>query len=147
MFLQSLWELHALFSEGVYKPLISPIYYPHNAPFHRSAYSSDCVQHLGLLFLDRQFTLITFTATTRDADFSLTSMTLTFASGSAGGSEMCASITVVSDYIVESDENFTVELSLLTLAGTSLRLGNTETTVTIVDSDGMVVNSRPANQY
>ena len=24
MFVQSLWELHALFSEGVYKPLVSP---------------------------------------------------------------------------------------------------------------------------
>lgn len=87
------------------------------------------------------------TATTSNGDFSFTSMAQTFASGSANGAEMCASVSLMSDNLVESDENFTVELSLLTLAGTSLRLGNTETSVTIIDTDGMYVNSSPVMQF
>lgn len=64
-------------------------------------------------------------------------MVLTFASGSAGGAEVCASVAMISDNLVESDEHFIVELSLVTLAGTSLQLGNMQTTVTIIDSDGV----------
>ena len=83
------------------------------------------------------YTETNVTTAISDGDFTFTSVTLTFATGSADGAEMCASVAVVIDNLVESDEDFTIELSLVTLAGTSLRLGNTEAAVTIVDSDGV----------
>lgn len=50
---------------------------------------------------------------------------------------MCALVAAISDDLVESDEDFRIELNLVEIQGSSLSLGNTETVVTIIDSDGM----------
>lgn len=49
---------------------------------------------------------------------------------------MCTSVTANTDDLVEPEEYFMIELALVTPAGSSLRLGNTESAVTITDSDG-----------
>ena len=84
------------------------------------------------------------TATAGSGDYSSLSTPLTFANGSADGSMMCASVTANDDDLVEPEERFTVELDLLTPAGTSLSLGNTETTVTFRDSDSMLLTNHDA---
>lgn len=75
-------------------------------------------------------------ATVEDGDFSSLLMPLTFAPGSSDGAEMCASVIANSDDLVESEEYFVVQLALVTPAGNNLRLGNSETTITLTDSDG-----------
>ncbi len=50
---------------------------------------------------------------------------------------MCTNVAVVSDGLVECEEEFTVELSLVT-DKQNLDLGNNSTAITLVDSDGMV---------
>jgi hypothetical protein len=51
------------------------------------------------------------------------------------GAEQCASVTAVADQLVDSMEEFTVVMTLVT-AGANLSLGNSVTTVTITDVDG-----------
>lgn len=64
-------------------------------------------------------------------------MRLTFAPGSTDGAVKCASVITNLDGLVESEEYFIVQLSLVTPARNNLRLGNSETTITLTDSDGM----------
>ena len=70
-----------------------------------------------------------------DRDFSLLSVSLTFAPGSGDNALMCSSVNVLSDSITEPEEDFTIALALMT-TGDSLHLGNNVTTVTHVDDDG-----------
>lgn len=63
-------------------------------------------------------------------------MPLTFAPGSANGSQMCSPVAANTDDLVEHEEYFTIELALVPPAGSSLRLGTAETTLTLQDSDG-----------
>lgn len=64
-------------------------------------------------------------------------MPLTFPSGSEDSAEMCASVSVNSDNLVELEEDFTITLSLVTL-GAIFTLGNNVSAVTLIDSDGML---------
>ena len=68
-------------------------------------------------------------------DYNSVSKAVTFVNGSSDGAEICASIAVNSDSLVEHEEDFVVHLSLVTF-GANLNLGNSATMVTIVDSDG-----------
>ena len=62
-----------------------------------------------------------------------------FTSGSEDTTELCAAITLRDDSLVECDEDFTVELALVTLNKASLSIDSTDsTTVTITDSDSML---------
>ena len=56
--------------------------------------------------------------------------------GSADGSRVCINVTVASDGMVECEEAFTLMLVLDTMEG-NLFLGNSATTITLIDSDGM----------
>lgn len=76
------------------------------------------------------------TATSGSGDYESFSLPVTFPLGSADGAEMCASVAVNSDNLVEFEENFTVKLALVT-AGASLGLGSNTSTITLTDSDGM----------
>jgi hypothetical protein len=75
----------------------------------------------------------TSTATSGSGDYDSIFMSLTYTSGSADGAEMCASINVHSDDLVEFEEEFGVMLTLVT-SGPSL--GNNKSAVTIIDNDG-----------
>lgn len=77
-------------------------------------------------------------ATSVSGDYDLLSTQLTFPSGSENSAEMCASVSVNSDNLVEFDEDFTITLSLVTF-GASLHLGNSVSAVTLTDSDGTYV--------
>lgn len=63
-------------------------------------------------------------------------MPLQFPSGSINDAEICANVTVIPDNMVECDEDFSLELTLLT-AKDGLSLGNDATSVVLLDSDGM----------
>lgn len=52
---------------------------------------------------------------------------------------MCASITVPVDTLVESEEDFTVNLVLVTPVPARFSLGNTETTMILTDSEGKLL--------
>ena len=80
--------------------------------------------------------MISYTTASEEDGVSSLSVPLTFEPGSASGFEVCASITADSDDLVESDEYFSIALEMVTADGTSFHLGNTETVVTITDSDG-----------
>jgi hypothetical protein len=69
-------------------------------------------------------------------DFTSIFTFLTFGVGSADGTNVCASLMVNSDDLVEFEEYFTLVLSLET-PGANINLENSITTVTITDSDGM----------
>ena len=67
---------------------------------------------------------------------------LTFSPGSADGTEVCTPLTAFADLLVESEEEFSVSLALVT-PGSSLRLGNTTATaITLTDGDGMCSSGR-----
>ena len=79
-----------------------------------------------------------FSAISSD-DFSpLSSVPLTFSKGSANGAKACTPLTAVADNLVECGEDFTVILELIS-SGTSIRLGNNSTAVSLIDSDGMLI--------
>lgn len=84
-------------------------------------------------------TTVDGTATAGNGDYSSLSVFLTFAPGSTDGAEMCESVVANSDRLVESEENFKVQLALGTLGGSNLRLGNSLTAITLTDSNGMVL--------
>lgn len=63
------------------------------------------------------------------------SVSLTFATGSADGEEVCGSVLAYSDNLVEFDEFFAVKLALVTPKGSFLSLGNTEAAINLIDSD------------
>ena len=81
-------------------------------------------------------TFITLAATSASGDFDLQSMNITFPVGSANRAVRCVTLTVNSDNLVESEEDFTVMLTLVT-SGANLNLGNSVFAVTLGDSDGM----------
>lgn len=68
-------------------------------------------------------------------DYDSVSKLITFVNGSTDGAEMCISIAVNSDSMVEFEEDFAVILYLVT-SGASLSTGNSTSVVTIIDSDG-----------
>lgn len=72
------------------------------------------------------------TASADDGDFIMISVTLTFAPNSSSGAEMCTSVTILFDNMMEENELFTVSLSLETVTD-SLRLGNDLTEVNLTD--------------
>jgi hypothetical protein len=75
-------------------------------------------------------------AASSDNDYSSLSKFITFVNGSSDGAEMCVSLTVNSDSLVEYEEYFVVHQSLVT-SGASLSIGNNVSIVTIIDSDGV----------
>lgn len=77
---------------------------------------------------------------TATRDFSLHSVPLTFASGSAEGAELCASLTAYSDQIVESEEIFVIRLILVSSKESFFSLGNAEAAMYIIDSDCMLTS-------
>lgn len=77
-----------------------------------------------------------FTATSGSGDYEPLAEPVTFPAGSADGAEMCVSVSVNSDHLVEAEENVTVRLALVT-AGTGFALGNATSTIALIDSDGM----------
>ncbi len=68
-------------------------------------------------------------------DFTALYAPLSFSSGSTDGDRKCVNITVISDQLVECEEDFTAVLTLDTIED-NLFLGNNSTTVTLTDSDG-----------
>ena len=76
-------------------------------------------------------------ATDTDGDFAVLVASLGFIEDSSDGDVVCANVTVFSDDSVECDEEFTVELGLVT-SKDNLNLGNNSTVITLTDSDGMV---------
>lgn len=52
---------------------------------------------------------------------------------------MCINLTAHSDYLVESSEEFTVHLTIVTPSGFSFHLGNTEMTIILIDTDGLLM--------
>ena len=74
-------------------------------------------------------------ASAGDGDFHSLSMSLLFAPGSGDGALMCSSISILADNVTEFEEDFIVELALVT-AGESLSLGNNATAITHIDDDG-----------
>ena len=62
-------------------------------------------------------------------------MLLSFTPGSSDGDMVCINATVLSDDLVECEEDFAVALTLNTV-GDSIELGNNSTAVTLIDSDG-----------
>ena len=80
--------------------------------------------------------LLYHTATSGSGDYEPLAAPVTFPAGSADGAEMCAYVILNSDYLVESEEYFTAKLTLVT-SGTSFTLGNTTSTIALIDSDGI----------
>lgn len=76
-------------------------------------------------------------ATVTDGDFSSLSVPLTFLPGSNDSAEMCTSVMALYDDLVEFEEYFTVTLTLGRTSVTGLKLGNSETVVAVINSDGM----------
>ena len=68
-------------------------------------------------------------------DYNSLSKDVTFVNGSSDGADICVSLTVNADSLVEHEEAFVVHLSLVT-SGANFHIGNSATMVTIVDSDG-----------
>jgi hypothetical protein len=66
-------------------------------------------------------------------------VSLSFLSGSVDGFEMCTAVNVNSDKLVESVEDFGVVLSLVASPATSFSLGNAETMIMLLDSDGILM--------
>ena len=68
-------------------------------------------------------------------DFAALSEPLSFTPGEGNGERVCVNVTLLSDGLVECEEDFTVVLTLDT-DGDSVSLGNSSTVVTLLDSDG-----------
>ena len=62
-------------------------------------------------------------------------MSLIFLPGATNGESVCVNVTLLTDQLVECEEDFTVVLALDTV-GDSVSLGNSSTAVTLLDSDG-----------
>ncbi len=82
-------------------------------------------------------TVKSLSATDTDGDFAPLMESLSFISGSPDGATVCANVTVVSDGMVECEEEFTVELTFVS-SKDNLNLENFSTVVTLVDSDGII---------
>ena len=65
-------------------------------------------------------------------------MLLSFMPGSSDGDMVCYNVTILSDDLVESEEDFTVELTLNTIDD-GIQFGNNITAVTLIDSNGMYI--------
>ena len=62
---------------------------------------------------------------------------MTFSSGFADGAELCALVTAHFDNLVESDEDFSVNLTLVSPVEASFGVGNVETAINLMDSESM----------
>ena len=80
--------------------------------------------------------LCSFTATSDDFS-ALSSLSLAFPPQSVNGEQICANLTLVTDNLVECEENFTITLELMT-SNEILTIGNAVAVVIITDIDGMV---------
>ena len=85
-------------------------------------------------------------ATSEGGDYEPLYVSITFPTGSTDGANVCASLTVNSDNLVETEECFTVVWALIT-SGTSLGLGWNMTTIFLNDSDGTIPYNSIANNY
>jgi hypothetical protein len=74
-------------------------------------------------------------ATVIRGDYDLLSVILVFSRGSADGVKVCASVTVNSDNLVETEEDFGVILTLVS-SGPNLGLGNNVSTIVLIDNEG-----------
>lgn len=77
-----------------------------------------------------------YAATSSSGDFDPLSTPVNFPLGSSDNAVKCVSVMVNPDNLVESEEKFSLTLSLNN-SGTSLNLGNHTSTVTLTDSDGV----------
>ena len=66
-------------------------------------------------------------------DYAATTILLTFLSGV---NLQCASISIIDDAVLESNEDFTVQLTSQDTAATTINLNSTD--VTITDNDGEI---------
>ena len=62
--------------------------------------------------------------------------TLTFEPGSGSGAQTCVSVMTHVDNLVEAEENFVTRLALVTQEGSNFGLGNTDTTISLIDANG-----------
>lgn len=83
----------------------------------------------------KTFILSLICAATTERDFSSLNTSLTFPSGSTDGAQRCALVTALSDNLVESDEEFSLSLTLVTPTASSISLGNNRTTVHLTDNE------------
>lgn len=70
-----------------------------------------------------------------DIDYRGFAKNLTFPVNSVNGTMQCVNVTTNDDTLVESDETFTIALTLIT-TGLGVSLSNETTTVSIVDNEG-----------
>ena len=74
---------------------------------------------------------IDFAATTAGNDYEMTSMNYTFTTSDAVGTQMCLTVNITEDNLIEGSEDFFVAL---TVAATGTEID--QTTVTIGDNEG-----------
>ena len=80
---------------------------------------------------------ILFAAGTANDDFSpLSSVPLTFSTGSSDGEEICTSLMTFADDLIECEEEFTVTTAV-SAVGCNLFLVNNSTVVTLIETSGM----------
>ena len=80
-------------------------------------------------------------------DYSSTNTMLTFVSGSAYGAERCASVTALSDNLVESDEEFSIYLTMAASTTAEISLGNNKTTVIVMDNECTYVHNNSIHYH
>ena len=79
--------------------------------------------------------IINNTATDTEDDYdAVSATTLEFPAGSGNSLTRCITVDITDDLLIECDETFTVSLTLINSAD-NLNTDNTQTTVTITDSD------------
>ena len=80
-------------------------------------------------------------ATDIDMDYQpLTEEEVVFLVGDTNGTERCVNITILEDLLVEREEEFIVTLAIIT-SNANLFIDNANTTVSIIDNDGIVMHS------
>ena len=85
-------------------------------------------------------TMFTLSPLLEDDDFVLVNSELTFGSGLTGGTQLCVTVSILSDTIVEGNETFTISGSVPPPAGQVLPPavfvpGENTVTITILDND------------
>ena len=68
-----------------------------------------------------------------DLDYFTLSSIVIIKSGSRNGDSICVDITILDDSVFEGSQNFVLAM---TTADSYVKLGTTETTISIVDNDG-----------
>ena len=76
---------------------------------------------------------------TADADYATATMNLTFTANVLNGTIKCLNVSIIEDFLVEGDEIFTVNVSLLN-TDNGITLENDIATVVITDNEGKSFN-------